>query len=73
MSEKFHGSDLKSEPEHSHITNNTVRKLEQDATQSSDAKSKCKLHCILKANEIIEKSICIILIKTWFTCLDVKI
>ena len=42
-------------------------------TEHSDAKPKCKLHCILKANEFIEKSICIILFKTWFTCLDKEI
>ena len=42
-------------------------------TYHSDAKPKCKLHCILKANEFIEKSICIILFKTWFTCLDKEI
>ena len=41
-------------------------------TEHSDAKPKCKLHCILKANEFIENSICIILFKTWFTCLDKK-
>ena len=41
--------------------------------EHSDAKPKCKLHCILKANEFIEKSICIILFKTWFTCLDKEI
>ena len=42
-------------------------------TEHSDAKPKCKLHCILKANEFIDKSICIILFKTWFTCLDKEI
>ena len=42
-------------------------------TEHSDAKPKCKLHCILKANELIENSICIILLKTWFTCLDKEI
>ena len=42
-------------------------------TEHSDAKPKCKLHCILKANEFIEKTICIILFKTWFTCLDKEI
>ena len=42
-------------------------------TEHSDAKPKCKLHCILKANEFIENSICIILFKTWFTCLGKEI
>ena len=42
-------------------------------TEHSDAKPKCKLHCILKANDFIENSICIILFKTWFTCLDKEI
>ena len=40
-------------------------------TEHSDAKPKCKLHCILKANEFLENSICIVLFKTWFTCISI--
>ena len=40
-------------------------------TEHTDAKT--KMQVILKANEFIEKSICIILIKNWFTCLDIEI
>ena len=42
-------------------------------TEHSGAKPKCKLQRILKANEFIENSICIILFKTWFTCSDKEI
>ena len=42
-------------------------------TENSNAKPKCRLHCILKVNEFTEKSICIILFKTWFTCLGKEI
>ena len=45
----------------------------QNRAQWCKTKMQVTVHCILKANEFIEKSICIILFKTWFTCLDKEI